>query len=320
MPRTPTPALDAAQLDRAIGAVLGSAAGDSLGAPYEFQPSVADDIAITMHAGGMWELGEWTDDTSMSIPVLQALARGESLDDEAVLGRIVVEWQGWAVSAPDVGIQTRQVLAEAQHGGVATAAAAARAAARAVHERTGRSGGNGSLMRTGPVALGHLAAGEEDALETSARLVSDLTHYETDAADASVIWSLAIRHAVLTGRIDIRGPIDRLPVERRARWHELADVAERLHPRDIPGSNGWVVAALQAAWAAIVGADTLRGVLERAVRCGNDTDTVAAIAGSLAGAAYGASAVPAAWRRELHGWPGLRAADLEALVVAAVAP
>lgn len=48
---------------------------------------------------------------------------------------------------------------------------------------------------------------------------------------------------------------------------------------------------------------------------GNDTDTVAAIAGSLLGAAYGFSAVPFEWRRKLHGWTGLRARDLMVLGV-----
>ncbi|WP_139416163.1 ADP-ribosylglycohydrolase family protein [Agromyces laixinhei] len=296
------------QLDRAAGAVLGSAAGDALGAPYEFRPSVPDDVAIVMKAGGPWQLGEWTDDTSMAIPVLRALARGASLDDEAVQGGIVAEWCDWARTAKDVGIQTRQVLGRATDA----SAAAARDAARAVHDATGRSAGNGSLMRTGPLALGYLADGREAALAASARSLSGLTHFETDAGDACAIWSLAIRHAIRTGELDLRGPIDVLPAGRRARWHELIDTAERLHPRDIPGSNGWVVAALQAAWAAIVGADTLAGVLERAVRCGNDTDTVAAIAGSLAGARYGASAVPFAWRRHLHGWSGADAAALDA--------
>jgi ADP-ribosyl-[dinitrogen reductase] hydrolase len=61
-------------------------------------------------------------------------------------------------------------------------------------------------------------------------------------------------------------------------------------------------------------AEHLRRGLDAAVRAGNDTDTVAAIAGGLLGAAYGASAVPAHWRRLLHGWPGLRARGLVALV------
>jgi ADP-ribosylglycohydrolase len=59
--------------------------------------------------------------------------------------------------------------------------------------------------------------------------------------------------------------------------------------------------------------DHLRLALDAAVRGGNDTDTVAAIAGGLLGAAYGASAVPADWRRLLHGWPGMRTRDFVAL-------
>jgi len=51
------------------------------------------------------------------------------------------------------------------------------------------------------------------------------------------------------------------------------------------------------------------------VRIGDDTDTVAAIAGALLGARWGASAVPDAWRRMLHGWPGLRADDLGQLAL-----
>ena len=59
----------------------------------------------------------------------------------------------------------------------------------------------------------------------------------------------------------------------------------------------------------------MRRTLEAAVRGGYDTDTVAAIAGSLVGGLYGASAVPFQWRRILHGWPDLRARDLVRLGV-----
>ena len=103
-------------------------------------------------------------------------------------------------------------------------------------------------------------------------------------------------------------------------WSDRLDLAEVTPARDIP-NNGWVVSALLAAWSAIVATDTgeglpaghLRRGLDAAARAGNDTDTVAAIAGGLLGAAHGASAVPAQWRRLLHGWPGLRARQLVAL-------
>ncbi|WP_409046907.1 ADP-ribosylglycohydrolase family protein [Microbacterium sp. HA-8] len=299
--------------NRAVGAVIASACGDALGAPYEFKPSLPDSTLVVLKAGGGWGLGEWTDDTSMAMPILHAAARRLNFGDDATLGALVRAWLTWSTDAKDVGIQTRKVLDRVRRAAgdaVSDAALAelARTAAREVHDSTGRSGGNGSLMRTGPLALAYLE--DPRGLAAAARAVSDLTHVEEDAGDACVIWSLAIRQVIITGELDIRGPIDTLPANRRERWHARIDVAESLEPRDIPGSNGWVVAALQAAWSAIVRGDGLVDTLERAVRCGNDTDTVAAIAGALAGARHGVSAIPFAWQRRLHGWPGWGYDDL----------
>lgn len=322
--------------DRAAGVLLGLAAGDALGAGYEFGDPLPDDAVVGMIGGGGfgWAPGEWTDDTSMAVPIAQAAARGADLRDEAVLDEIVAAWITWARTAADVGVQTRAVLAEAERTG--GTAAAARAAAQALHERSGRSAGNGSLMRTAPVALAFLH--DADAAAEAARALSSLTHWDDDAGDACVLWTLAIRHAVLTGALDARIGLPALPAARRARWAALLDAAEQRRPRDF-ARNGWVVEALQAAWSSIHGAVVAAAVergsrparaahpdgaalrdgtalvdgLERAVRGGRDTDTVAAIAGGLLGAAFGASAVPSAWRRVLHGHPGLRAHDLVAL-------
>ena len=89
------------------------------------------------------------------------------------------------------------------------------------------------------------------------------------------------------------------------------------HPRDFKDKNGWVVAAFQGALAAVAGASGVRDALIRAVRGGGDTDTVAAIAGSLAGAIWGATQVPLSWQRVLHGWPGYRTDDLTRLAMLA---
>ena len=160
----------------------------------------------------------------------------------------------------------------------------------------------------------------------AARAVSELTHYDPDACDACVLWCLAIRHAVLTGVLDVRIGLRHIDRGRRALWASRLELAEKRQPSDFT-NNGWVVEALQGAWSAITTtpvpqddpvtgvfrADHLRLTLDAAVRGGYDTDTVAAIAGGLLGAAYGASAVPAQWRRLLHGWPGLGTRDLVAL-------
>jgi ADP-ribosylglycohydrolase len=315
-------ALTTAQLDRACGVLLGTAAGDALGAGYEFGRPLRDGAKVAMKGGGSfgWEPGEWTDDTSMAIAIAEAAATGSDLREESAQDRITARWAGWAATARDVGTQTRGVLREVRRG----TAAEARAAALKLHQRTGRTAGNGSLMRTAPAALAYL--GDPDGLTEAATALSALTHHDPEAGEACVLWCHAIRHAVLTGDLDARTGLGHLPSASRGRWEQRLEEAERARPRDFT-RNGWVVEALQAAWCAIATtpvpaddpagwtfrADHLRLALESAVRGGRDADTVAAIAGGLAGAAYGASAVPGRWRLMLHGWPGYHARDLEAL-------
>jgi len=244
--------LTEAQLDRARGVLVGLAAGDALGAPYEFGPARGPELPIEMTGGGglNWEPGEWTDDTSMAIVIARVAAaaadRADLLSTPAQ-DRIVAEWADWALSAPDVGIQTREVLAVARSTPPVTAAAAVRASAQQ-HARTGRTAGNGSLMRTSPVALAYL--GDEDGLVQAAIDLSKLTHFDEAAEEACVLWCTAIRHAVLTGELDARVGLDRVPGPRRDVWSARITEAAAGRPADFP-NNGWVVHAFQAAWSAI---------------------------------------------------------------------
>ena len=317
--------LTTAQRDRACGVLLATAAGDALGAGYEFGPPLPDDELVTMRGGGAcnWAPGEWTDDTAMAIAIAEVAAAGADLRSVDAQDQIVARWVGWSRTAPDVGIQTRRVLGQVLDGGASGAAAAALAASADLHERTGHTAGNGSLMRTAPVALAYL--GDPDGLAEAALAVSALTHFDRSAGEACVLWSLAIRHAVLTGELDARAGLGYLPARTVDVWAARLVEAEQSRPGDF-SKNGWVVEALQAAWCAIVTAanflpgddreggasqaDHLKLSLENAVRGGRDADTVAAIAGGLVGAAYGASAVPGDWRSAIHGWPGYNATDL----------
>lgn len=307
--------LTPAQVDRAVGTVVVSAVGDALGSAYEFGPSLPD-AHVPVFGTGHFGHGvrEWTDDTSMAIPVLDEIAAGHSLTDPAALSTIVARWQGWADTALDVGAQTRQVLARIPAG---SGMDAILTASRSAHEAAGRSGGNGSLMRTGPVALGSLDRPRED-LAAAAAAVARLTHWEDDNADACALWCGAIRHGILTGLLDVRGQLDLVPDARRDRWARFIDEADGAHPRDFEKANGWVVRAFQGALAAVGGATSPLDAIERAVRGGNDTDTVAAIAGSLAGAVWGAAALPDSHVTGLHGWPGIDGTELARRARAAV--
>lgn len=321
-----TPALTDAQLDRAAGVLLATACGDALGAGYEFGDPLPETAEVGMVGGGPfgWAPGEWTDDTSMAVAIVEVAAAGADLRSPEALDAIGARWAGWARHAADVGAQTRSVLAAA---GAAPTGASLTAAATAHHHLTGRSGGNGSLMRTAPVALAYLH--DPEGLVEAAHTVSALTHHDPEAGEACALWCLAIRHAVLHGTFDgLRLALGTLPDERAAVWAARLDEAEATGPSSFD-RNGWVVQTLQGAWSAItrtvlpdddpssgvLGSGHLQRALEAAVRGGRDTDTVAAIAGGLLGARWGASAVPTSWQQVVHGWPGLRGADLVRLGV-----
>ena len=306
--------LSSQQVDRAVGVLVGQAAGDALGVPYEFGVRALTGEPQLL-GGGLGDIapGQWSDDTELAVCIAEVAATGADLRTDESQQRIAEGFLRWYRDGPpDIGVQMRSVLAETHHRG-GPAAASMRTVSAELHARTGRTAGNGSLMRTGPVALAHL--GDVDAMVEAARLTSALTHADPVAGDACVLWCCAIAHAVETGELDVRVG---LPHVDAAYWAPLLDEAETVEPAHYAASNGWVVAALLGAWSAIFRTSGLVPGLHAAVAGGGDTDTVAAIAGQLLGAAYGGSAVPATYRRRLHGWPGLRVRDLHRLAFLAV--
>ncbi|RYB89552.1 ADP-ribosylglycohydrolase family protein [Nocardioides glacieisoli] len=304
--------------DRVEGTLLGGACGDALGVPYEFgsAPLAAGEVPRMIGGGlGPYAPGEWSDDTQMAVVIARVAAEG-GLGDGAALDAVVEGWTDWLRGgASDVGNQTRAVLGEVAAGSRSTPAEDARLASYGLHARTGHTAGNGSLMRTAPVALAFLD--DPAALTERARAISGLTHADPLAGDACVLWCHAIRVAVLDGVVpDLADLVAELPAERRDRWAGWVADAENGHPADF-APNGFVVTALQAAWSAIRhpwpdDSPTVGGLVA-AVHAGNDTDTVAAIAGAVLGAAHGATSLPQQWLDDVHGWPGLRADDLRDL-------
>ena len=271
-----------------------------------------------MTGGGAfgWAPGEWTDDTQMSIVILQAAETAQANQATLVdyLDDIVTGWIAWSQQATDVGNQTRKVLSSGS-----TTASGLTDVAAALHRKTGQTAGNGSLMRTAPVALALF--GDRQATAEAARAISELTHYDPHAGDACVLWTAAIQHAIINGEFNLTNGLETIPAERRDYWAERISEAEA-HDATTFTNNGWVVHALQAAWSLITRTSTpestgladptghLTQVLEGAARLAGDTDTVAAIAGALVGARWGASAVPEPWQRIVHGWPGLTGVEL----------
>lgn len=320
------------QADRARGALVGTGVGDALGVPYEFTPFMRPGLVPVMKGGGLgpYRPGEWSDDTQMMTVVGCVAADGLDLASPAGLNAVATGFILWSVTAAtDAGSQTRAVLGATRRKFAGPDSGTGKLmtdVARAFHNHAGRSAGNGSLMRTAPVALRYL--GDPVACADAARKVSGLTHYEPVAGDACAIWCELIRQAILHGRLagDWEVITALVPAERREMWRGWLAETVNGTPSQFKG-NGYVVTAMQAAYAALrplvpsTGTMSVAGAREalyRAVRAGNDTDTVAAIAGGLVGALAGMSALPVGYRNMVNGWGyghgfGMKARDLAAL-------
>ena len=297
--------LDSKVVDRAIGAVCGGAAGDALGAGYEFtNPHPEDEISMKGGGAFNWAPGEWTDDTAMAVAILDGLISGHCDIEE--IGNNFLSW--YESSPPDVGIQTSAVLSSAHNG------AELIVAGQEFFEMNPNKAGNGALMRTGPVALS--ALGDRELVAQNAESIAALTHAHPDSTAACILWSLAIAEAILTSNaVDMfdwgsamKNGLSFLDISEANRWEALIDEALE-GPSGLFNPNGYVVTAFQAALASIVETPIPENTpskhfqesLETAIRVGDDCDTVAAIAGSLLGARWGVDAIPQEWQNIIHG-------------------
>jgi len=272
-----------------LGSILGLAIGDALGAPFEFRrrTQVAFPLpALELRWMG-FAPGTWTDDTAMARNLWRSLIeRGGALDLDDVLARHLV----WLASGPpDVGSQTRLALDEARAGTPQPA--------RAVFERRGPevSAGNGSVMYCAP--LGVVRALESELLLEQAPALSRLTHWDGRCQTACLAVTSAIA-ALVRGEAADAAVLNSLAVVSDREGGEELEflVGEAGRSRQVDGPDqGFCLftagIALQVAGEGLGFEDGLRYV----VGLGGDTDTNAAVAGSLLGALHGATAIPAGW-------------------------
>lgn len=305
---------------RVAGALVGSAVGDALGAPFEFGPPEqfsarfpvpARGSKTEMCGGGLldWEPGEFTDDTQMALLVATSLVERGGLDEADLFER----FRAWAAAEPpDMGNQTRAVLGSRRPWDVAAAEHFA---------RTGRAAGNGSLMRATPAAIRFSRHGRDTTMD-AARRISALTHGDPSAGEGCAIFSELMRVALDGGDVlaAIPSALDAVAPEHRELWAVV--LAPSWTPADATEPNGAVWPTLgQAVWALRKASD-FAGVLQEVIDLGGDTDTVACVAGGLAGAVYGMGGIPSRWASLAHGRvPGhgdrvWRLADLQQLAAA----
>lgn len=269
--------------DRAVGALVGLAAGDAVGTTIEFQAKPAHALLTDMIGGGPFQLaaGEWTDDTAMALALADSLRENPDLDPAALMTRFV-EWHengrysctGWCF---DIGGTTLQALLHFKRTGNPLAGS-----------RDPGTAGNGALMRLSPVAIRHW--NDRSKLQDVARTQTITTHAADECIEASGILADLLADAIagkpLADILD--GPA---ALRIKGGWRGLAR-------EDIRGS-GYVVHTLQAAVWAVSRTTDFRSAILLAANLGEDADTTAAVAGQIAGAVYGLSGIPGEWLERL---------------------
>ena len=179
---------------RALGAILGSAVGDALGARFEFGPAgeyskqfpkpIVGGIGEMIGGGGFqWKPGEFTDDTQMGIVQAESILACGGIDGADLFNRFKV----WAGDAEDVGNQTSAVLGSTLGWN--------EAALDYFRRHPKNSAGNGSLMRATPTAV-HFADASEAASMEAAHKTSLVTHGDPAAGWGTALFHLMIRAAL----------------------------------------------------------------------------------------------------------------------------
>jgi ADP-ribosyl-[dinitrogen reductase] hydrolase len=276
--------------DRYAGTLLGLACGDALGGPVEFLKR--DVIAarfptgVTEFIGGGWlhlDPGEVTDDTQQAQILASSLtAMGLDLDQFAA-GLIA-----WFRSNPkDIGNTTRIAL-EALAAGTAPLDAGAEALT-ARGERSAAA--NGAVMRCAPVALRFRR--QPDRLVRASLDSARVTHAEARASWGTVTVNQAIVHLLNGGAIGEAPAAAVVGIPNKEVCEAVLDAAGR--QRNQVRAGGFVLETIGASFWSLLNASSAREAVEMAVALGDDADSTGAVTGALAGAAYGASALPETW-------------------------
>ena len=293
-----------------LDGIMGVIIGDALGCPVQFLSR--EEIAkrpngpvIGMEGYGTYNMpeGTWTDDGSMTLAALESIRKRGEVDPEDIMTRFVA-WYEQGEYTPfgqafDMGNTCSLAIEHFEnHHDVHTCG-----------RTSERSNGNGSLMRIMPFCL--YVREQKLPEKESIRIVhegSGLTHNHLRAKIGCGLYSFCVNEM-----LEEKGPLaERLQtgLDKGFAFYERA-IENRVQlsyygrlrdlkalgglPESEIRSSGYVVDSLEAAIWSLVRTNSFRECLLCAVNLGDDTDTVGAIAGGLAGLYYGYDAMPEEW-------------------------
>lgn len=293
--------------DTLTAMLLGHAVGDALGVPVELSLRwrLAENPVVDMRGYGTHNQppGTWSGDTSLTLATMDSISRRGKIDYEDIMQNFVAWYSGDMFTANDITFDCDPITSAAIENFLkGNPPLDAGIADEYANE-------NGALIRMLPAAAYvYLTRGnnfDEDAMKI-VHNVASLTHAHPRTLIACGIYCM-IAGEIFDGR-DLETAIaNGLTKAREFYGGSIRFNAELFHydelfkkdfaalPEDKIVSRVYVVDNLKAALWCLLNTDNYKDLALKAVNLGGDTDTVAAIAGGLAGAAYGLGEIPADW-------------------------
>ena len=257
-------------------AIYGLAVGDALGVPFEFKERLTfycnDMIGNGTHKQ---PIGTWSDDTSMTLATCDSIKNFGSINCDDIRGR----FEKW--------------LFNNQYTPFGKVFDCGFTCSEAIYNKEGSndimSNGNGSLMRILPLAF--IPGISDEQIKD----VSAITHAHDISKEGCLIY-MRIAQGLINGN-NLSKLIDKIVYENSI--YKRLRYINSIQENQIK-STGYIVDTLEAAIWCILHTDNYKDCVLKAVNLGGDTDTIAAVAGGLAGIIYGYNNIPMEWINNLQ--------------------
>lgn len=291
--------------------IMGLAIGDALGVPVEFKSreELSRNPVTTMQEYGTHyqPKGTWSDDTSLTMCLVESLLNGYNLKDVA---QKFVNWMEYGYWTPygevfDIGFQTRKSIQNLKNildkGDIDDLELLK-------YETDEHTNGNGALMRMLPL-YAYIKDFEDQKQFEIIRDVAALTHGHIRSAIACFMYLKMIHHLMLGDKKEVAYDktkantnifFKQQNISKNETQHFdkfLKDI-HQLKENDI-NSSGYVIDTLEASFWCFLTTNSYKECVLKAVNLGEDTDTTGAVAGGLAGVYYGIKNIPKDWKRDL---------------------
>ncbi len=293
-------------MNKICDGIIGLAIGDAIGVPVEFRSrqelTKAPVVSMREYGTHYQPRGTWSDDTSLTLALMDSIIEKNEIDYVDIMNR----FSNWLLyndytatgEVFDVGNSTSRAIMNygrgvnpLECGGISE-----------------YENGNGSLMRILPTAY-YLRKHSDLEIESQMNIIyniSALTHRHPISLIGCGIY-INIAMNLLEGMLSLYESVEQgiktaFEYYERKAWNDvyaylrLMDLSIFLElPDSEIKSSGYVVHTLESALWCLLNTNSYAECVLKAVNLGDDTDTVGAVVGELAGIYYGLEKIPKDW-------------------------